>query len=318
MSDSVKGAGGLSLETLAVDSGVQFGIEAGQLARARDFVLRNARLIDRQLFACLFEGGSNEAVGDALRAYQNPDGGFGHALEPDKRCPQSQPVDAEVALTILDLVDGFDDPMLPALCGWLERTADASGGLPFVLPSANYYPHAPWWEAPADPPPSINPTGAIVALLTKRNVAHPWIPRGTDFCWRLLEDQQPSGFFDLRCAIAFLEQADDGDRASVALARIRDHLNVSDEIEYDLTAPGYVHPPLAWAPAPRGFAHGLFSRDQLIEGLAALANAQRDDGGWPIKWPAISPAVELEWRGRVTIDALLTLGAYAAAGYSAA
>ena len=173
-------------------------------------------------------------------------------------------------------------------------------------------------EAPPEPPPSINPTGSIVAVLAKRNVAHPWIARGTQFCWGFLEDQQPTGFDDLRCAIAFLEQTDERDRAAAQLTRMRDYLRASKEIEFDLSAPGYVHPPLDWAPAPTGFGHSLFTRDQLIEGLAALVNAQRDDGGWPIKWPAISPGVELEWRGRVTIDALLTLRAYARAGYGAA
>ena len=105
--------------------------------------------------------------------------------------------------------------------------------------------------------------------------------------------------------------------AAAGLARLRDYLFSSNEIEYDLSAPGYVHPPLDWAPVPAGFAHGLFSRHQLVEGLTALADAQRDDGGWSIKWPAISLGVELEWRGRVMIDALLTLRAYAIAGYSA-
>lgn len=315
MGDSVKGMGALSLGEAAVGGGIRLGIDADRFARARDFVLRNARLIDRHLFAYLFECGSNEAVREALRAYRNSDGGFGHALEPDKRCAESQPVDGEVALKILDLVDGFDDPMVLGICAWLGRTADASGGVPFVLPSANDYPHAPWWEAPPEPPPSINPTGSIVSVLVKRGVAHPWVAQGTEFCWRTLEDQQPTGFDDLRCAIAFLEQVDDRDRASARLTRIRDYLVHSNEIEFDLSAPGYVHPPLDWAPAPSGFGYSLFSSDQLIQGLAALVNAQRDDGGWPIKWPAISPGVELEWRGRVTIDALLTLRAYASAGY---
>ena len=318
MNDSVRGVGALSLVGVAAGGGVGFDIDGSRFARARDFVLRNARLIDRHLFACLFEGASNEPVRDALRAYRNPDGGFGNALEPDKRCPESQPVDAEVALKILDLVDGFDDPMVETLCDWLEQTADASGGVPFVLPSANNYPRAPWWEAPPEPPPSINPTGSIVSVLTKRNVAHPWVERGAEFCWRSLEDEQPTGFDDLRCAIAFLEQAKDRDRAAARLTQIRDYLFSSKEIEFDLSAPGYVHPPLDWAPAPIGFGHSLFVRDQLIEGLTALAEAQRDDGGWPIKWPAISPGVELEWRGRVTIDALLTLRAYEIAGYIAA
>ena len=39
----------------------------------------------------LFEDGPAEPVIEALRGYRNPDGGFGHALEPDVRCPSSQP-----------------------------------------------------------------------------------------------------------------------------------------------------------------------------------------------------------------------------------
>ena len=75
MNDSVKGMGAVSLGAVGVGGGVQAGIDADRFARARDFVLCNARLIDRHLFACLFEGASNEPVRDALRAYRNLDGG---------------------------------------------------------------------------------------------------------------------------------------------------------------------------------------------------------------------------------------------------
>ena len=284
--------------------------------RARDFVLRNARLLDRRLFAYLFEDGPREPVLNALHGYRNGDGGFGNALEPDKRCPDSQPVDAEVALEILDLVDGSDDPMVDDLCDWLERNADASGGLPFALPSVNAYPHAPWWRTDPDPRPSINPTGAIVAMLTQWGVDHPWVPRGAAFCWQRLEAEQPTGFDDLRCAIAFLEHAEDRGRAESGLAKVRRYLLSSSEIERDLDAPGYVHPPLDWAPVPHGFGYSLFEREELSAGLADLRSRQAEDGGWPIKWRAISPGVEVEWRGRVTIDALLTLRAYEAAGFT--
>lgn len=284
-------------------------------AHARDFVVGNARALDRHLLACLFEDAPRQPVLDALRAYRNGDGGFGNALEPDKRCPDSQPVDAEVALGILDLVGATDDPVVSTLCDWLEATADDSGGVPFALPSVNDHPHAPWWRTDADPRPWINPTGSIVALLTKWGVDHPWIPRGTAFCWHVLETERLTGFDNLRCAIAFLEQAHDRDRATAWLGKAAASLPSSGEIEFDLDAPGYVHSPLDWAPVPGGFGHSLFRREDLIAGLAALCEAQQEDGGWPIKWRAISPSVELEWRGRITIDALLTLDAYAGAGY---
>ena len=63
----------------------------------RDFVRQEARLVERRLFATLFEDADPHGVVDALRGYQNADGGFGHGLEPDKRCPDSLPLDVEVA-----------------------------------------------------------------------------------------------------------------------------------------------------------------------------------------------------------------------------
>jgi|ETNmetMinimDraft_35_1059890.scaffolds.fasta_scaffold259145_1 hypothetical protein len=44
--------------------------------RAEVFIWKNARLLERQLFAYHFKSGSREAVVEAIRAYQNPDGGF--------------------------------------------------------------------------------------------------------------------------------------------------------------------------------------------------------------------------------------------------
>ncbi len=100
----------------AATSSTQSVIGTERLTRARDFMLRNARLLDQHVCTYLFDGAQCEPAIDALRAYRNTDGDFGNALEPDKRCPDSQPVDAEVALKILNLVDRFDDPMVGSLC----------------------------------------------------------------------------------------------------------------------------------------------------------------------------------------------------------
>ena len=50
---------------------------------ARTFIYRNARPLDIVRWQYHFENGSKEEVLTALAAYQNADGGFGHALEPD-------------------------------------------------------------------------------------------------------------------------------------------------------------------------------------------------------------------------------------------
>ena len=58
---------------------------------AAAFVAANARVLDRRRFQRLFEYGPAAPVRDAVAAYRNDDGGFGHALEPDCRAPGSQP-----------------------------------------------------------------------------------------------------------------------------------------------------------------------------------------------------------------------------------
>ena len=103
------------------------------LESAQTFVLSNARLLERHLFAYLFQDGDRQKVLTALLAYQNEDGGFGNALEPDKRTSTSQPIDQEFALRILDDV-GFERPLALQICDFLE-TITRDGGVPFILPT---------------------------------------------------------------------------------------------------------------------------------------------------------------------------------------
>lgn len=103
-------------------------------AAGRAFLEREGRLIERRLAAALFDGGPVGAVVDTLRGYRNADGGFGHGLEPDKRCPDSLPIDVEGALEIL-IVAGADEERLvldacesPATSssGWTSREPTSS------------------------------------------------------------------------------------------------------------------------------------------------------------------------------------------------
>lgn len=279
--------------------------------RARDFIWRNARLIDRFGFAYHFEGGDKKAVIAALRAYRNPDGGFGNALEPDKRDPASQPVDVQVALEILDAVDGFDDPMALGVCDFLQGVSTAEGGVPSALPSLNAYPHAPWWTVgEPDPPAALNPTAAIVGLLLKHGVRHPWVDRAAAYCGTAIAASESVAFHDLMPMIAFLRHTPDRSGAERELDRVLRRIAAPGVVELDVDATGYVHRPLDWAPFPDHPCRALFSDAVIDRHLDALEARQQPDGGWPIAWPPISPAVELEWRGVVTIGALRTLEAY--------
>src|SRR5207244_12944570 len=108
------------------------------LERAADFIWRSARLLGRRRFSYLFLGAPAAPVVAAVHAYQNADGGFGNALEPDKRCPDSQPVDVEVALRVLDELDDeavWRDRLVARVIDFLAGITTSDGGLPFVLPA---------------------------------------------------------------------------------------------------------------------------------------------------------------------------------------
>ena len=282
-------------------------------ARAADFIWRNARLLDRQRFAHLFRGAPSAPVVAALRAYQNADGGFGNALEPDKRCPDSQPVDVEVALRVLDDLGDeavWRDPLVERVIDFLATITTPDGGIPFVLPSVRAYPRAPWWEADDNPPASPNPTAAIVGLLLKHGVRHPWVEQATDYCWLVVSVGSTEEVHELAAILTFLENAPDRPRAAMELDRIAERLFAARLVELDPQATGYVKKPLEWAPSPKSWCRRLFDDQVIAAHLDALAARQQPDGGWPISWPPVSPLSELEWRGYVTVDALETLRAY--------
>src|ERR1700704_5069043 len=101
---------------------------------AEQFVRANARLLERHRLAVLLHGGAVSPVIAALRAYRNPDGGFGHALEPDVRAPESEPAATLHALEVLASVGALDDPMVGDAAAWVGTIAGPDGALPFVLP----------------------------------------------------------------------------------------------------------------------------------------------------------------------------------------
>src|SRR5579863_5272095 len=86
---------------------------------AAGFLAARARVLDRRVFERLFGGGAAGPVRDAVAAYRNGDGGFGHGLEPDCRAAASQPAAVEMALRMMDLADEWDPALARAAVDWL-------------------------------------------------------------------------------------------------------------------------------------------------------------------------------------------------------
>lgn len=276
----------------------------------RGFLRRDGRLLERRLFATCFEGAPAAGVVDAVRAYRNADGGFGHALEPDKRCPASLPLDTELALQALVAAGAREPELLAAACDQLSTVESDDGAVPLLLPVIEGYPraeHLSEWTYQ----PGINPTGGLVGLLHALGAEHPWLARAEAYCWRAVEDgEPPTDAHALSEAFVFLAHVPDRDRADAAAERLRERLADTPMFHLDPDATGYGLTPLHLAPAADSRWRSLFPADVIEAHLDRLARDQQDDGGWPITWTPPSAAALLEWRGIVTLAALRTLTSY--------
>jgi hypothetical protein len=284
-----------------------------QFAAGRDFLMREGRLVERRLFATCYADAPAEGAIDALRAYRNDDGGFGHGLEPDKRCPASLPIDVEVALQVMAATGQADGALVQSACDWLAQvaaTADAGGAVPLAFPVIESYPRAEHWTDWTYQP-GLNPTAGLAGLLYKLGIDHPWLKTAAGYCWEQIEAADlPDEVHALREILLFLEHVPDRPRAEAAAVRVHSWLDRAPLFHADPDEPGYGLTPLSIAPAADSRWRGLFADDAIRAHLDRLQRDQQPDGGWPITWEPPSEAARLEWRGIVTLDALRTLVSY--------
>ncbi len=124
-------------------------LTGNDVLKIRHFVYRNARPIDLYRWQHHMENTSAQQIYQALSAYQNPDGGFGHALEADAWNPHSTPIQTSTAAHILwdnGLLEK-NHPLVWGILQYLDSGKDmAEHRWLNIVPSNNDYPHAPWWE----------------------------------------------------------------------------------------------------------------------------------------------------------------------------
>ncbi|MGL5437439.1 MAG: hypothetical protein ACRDBO_18995 [Lachnospiraceae bacterium] len=112
---------------------------------------QNARPMELALWNYDWKSGSKDAVVQALAYYQNPDGGFSNALEPDSWNPESSPYATLIALGSLRKIGfvenaGTSHPMIQGIFQFLASGKHSDeNGWHFSIPSNDDYAHAPWW-----------------------------------------------------------------------------------------------------------------------------------------------------------------------------
>jgi hypothetical protein len=268
--------------------------------RARQFFAHNGRDIDQARFIYHFGAGSQDDLLAALSRYQNPDGGFGHGLEPDIQAPESNPFATQLALLICAQADvPRTHPLLQRTVEYLERTQDEEGCWRF---SEGIYRHelAPWfqgWEWP-----NLNPSCPLSGLLKELGLGSQTLHMRVERLFVRLarvEDLTGDEFYAvLPYAGYFMPAWDHPQRElyqfGVLWWLIRQHLagKLADSDHF-----------FTFVRRPDSFVGRHLPEKIGAERLDRLESEQAEDGGWPSPYNA-------HWRGWTTVQSLLVLQSF--------
>jgi hypothetical protein len=297
--------------------------------RARRFLNTQARPLDRAMFEHRFEGASAEDVVAELAHFQNEDGGFGRALEPDLRTPSSSALATGVALRALkELRCSADHPMVRAAVRFLLATFDHSTNVWRVVPrDANSFPHAPWWHdeqgslARTFDDFQIIPRAEIVGLLHHYAALVPadWLNEVTEHAVAAIETMEADKFGgggDTLCYALSLAETKAlpqsfKDRLIPRLRALTVTVVSRDPQEWA----SYSAPPLKVAPSPHSLIADLLWDDLQVH-LDYQIDRQTPAGTWEPTWswgdfyPGVWEQARREWRGHLTLEALTALQAF--------
>jgi hypothetical protein len=297
---------------------------------ARAYLFAHGRKLDQARYQFFFENGSAEAVLSALEAYQNDDGGFGHALEPDLRTPASSVIATTHAFEIFHEVHAPGDSLIvQAGVSFLVRAFDAAGQVwPMAPPAVEDGPHAPWWTYDKTPETfegfRINPTAAVVAHLLRYKglVSDPaWL----DECARVVVARivekggqlEMNEFFTVLTLRASPSLPDElRGQVAGALAASIPNLVPKDPAAWAT----YTVQPLEAAPAPDAFGAQHLDPTLIQRNLDYWQETQLEDGSWPIPWnwafvdEEAWTQAERDWKGVFVVQRMRTLRAYGRIG----
>lgn len=132
-------------------------------ASAAGFLDRRARPLEAALFEHSFRGAPPSAAVSELEKFSNPDGGFGHGLEPDLCVPDSSGLATSHGLTLLrELGQPADHPLVAGALAWLVENFDPDvSAWRAVPPNVDDHPRAPHWNADLHAPGGGWPVAVI-------------------------------------------------------------------------------------------------------------------------------------------------------------
>ncbi len=287
---------------------------------AKNFILQNARPLELSLYKYFFESGSNQAVIDELSKFQNPDGGFGHALEPDFFNPNSSPIATNDAIITLFRVSALDrdSAIVKGIVKYLDShdsfNEDKKRWL-FAIDSNKDYPHAIWWKKKGDGISKFNPSVSLAAFMVcyvNRTSLYEEIIK--DAVTYLKSGEEISGD-DVNCYLLAYELLTSNSISDIVDLNIFKDLlcnAIENCICKDISKYG-----VEYVPMPSTIFTGRYMefvtleiKPLIIAENDILGKLQMEDGGFDITWKWYTPYPDFEqarawWRPRITLEKLL-------------
>lgn len=294
-------------------------LDADGLRRSLRFLEVHARPLDQAIAAYYFRDGSVETVRTALRTFQNPDGGFGNAIEPDFRLQPSSPLATTVGLQYARALHlQADDPIVQGAVRYLLDAFDAQQNRWHAVPAqVNDVPHAPWWTV-KDGRCGVegtwaNPSAEVLGYLWQYQALVPadFLTEVTGTALAELGKMPDNlGMHEFLCYQRLSEHLPQPYKSTV-LERLQNSLLFTVD-----TAPErwseYGAKPLQIVPSPASpFAALLWDAVQL--NLDYELETMNADGSWSPNWSwfgnydEIWPTAAREWQGHLTFRTLKSL-----------
>jgi hypothetical protein len=287
-------------------------------SKAGKFIHSNARPIDRAMFEYHFEGGSINAALEELAKFQNDDGGFGNAIEPDFRLKASSPMATSVGLQYCtELGIESDHPLIENAIKYLVSTYDSENGYwPATFLDVNDDPHAPWWHVGEISPPEEsawpNPSAELLGYFHRHSVHVPkdlMMQLNKRALANLNSSETIDGLYNLMCwdrAYRYLPEPLKSDAEKKLIRTIRRIIPLTSETLGEIR--------IFWL-APSTDSLFLMYPGNLYQLLGEEVQKQAEDGAW---WPTwkwgqyddVWPTAEREWAGKITVHCLTTLRSF--------
>ena len=291
-------------------------LSKNNFSEARNFILTNARMIERRLFDFHFGNGTKEGVFHAVYAYRNSDGGFGHGMEPDTASPESQPLFSIMALETLDEIGYLTKAIiLDDFMPYFERVTTADGGIPWMFRPTSDYPCEGHFKTIKEWA-ALSTTAPLLGILEKYKIEIPWMRKAEQFVWNEIDRIKEKHVFCFLCVprrLEFLQYTKSRDKAEKALNDLKNWIVAEGVLCNDKTDEGwglYGKPhSLNYAHSPESVLYPIFSKERISADLDELVNRQKNDGRWDT-WYGLSEGMKLEWAGIQTLWALKTLRNY--------